>query len=432
MDTLQQLNSIWVNLAAIVVLALIGLYVISSVVANWRIATVSERALAGERELLRERVEQIHAARNFDRQQNELSWNGVRKFRVADKVEEADQVCSFYLKPHDERPLPPFHPGQYLTFKLDLPSARKQATRCYSLSDSANEEYYRVSIKRNPPPRDEKKADIGKSSSNFFHDHVEQGTILDVQAPSGDYFMDTTRETPVVLIGGGIGITPVLSMLNTIVRTNSRREAYFFVGVRNSREHMFKEQIEEIGRGHDNVHIHVCYSNPDEGDVLDKDYQHLGRVGVDLFKEVLPSNNFDYYFCGPPPMMNSVYEGLEGWGVPDEHIHFEAFGPATVKRVSEGHEPPAAMPAAAGTIEITFSQSDVTLSWDPAAGSLLEFAEANDIEMDSGCRAGSCGTCVTAMREGDVEYLKPPNNHPDKGTCLTCIAVPKSNLTLDA
>jgi len=430
MSDLLVLDSALLNYLALIVLALFALYAATALANNVRGAALTERTMALEVDLLRERIGRVQARREFERAQNELSWQGIRKFRVGRKVEEADYVCSFYLMPHDERPLPPFQPGQYLTFKLDLPSMRRQATRCYSLSDGPRDEFYRVSIKRAPPPRDEAKADVGKSSSNYFHDGVEEGTILDVLAPGGDFFVDMTKQTPVVLIGGGIGVTPVLSMLNAIIDSGSRREVWFFLGVRNSAEHMFKTHLEELARVNDNVHLQICYSNPEAGDVQGVDFQHQSRVGLDLFKEVLPSNNYDYYFCGPPPMMTSVYEGLESWGVPDEHIHFEAFGPATVKRVSEAHEPAAAVPV--GEISITFARTEKSLIWDPAAGSLLEFAEANDIDMESGCRAGSCGTCETAVRSGEIDYLKQPNAHVGKGSCLTCIAVPKGDLTIDA
>ena len=420
-----------VNLTAFAVLALSGFYVIAVLVENVRTAGAVQRIADAESSLFREQVEQIRAARQFDRAKNELSWNGVRKFEVMRKAPENDQICSFYLKPHDQRPLPPFEPGQYLTFKLNMPGSRKPTVRCYSLSDSPQTEYFRVSIKRQVPPKDAAKANIDKSSSNFFHDHVEEGDILDVQAPNGDFFLDLTKQTPVVLIGGGIGITPVLSMLNTIVETGSNRETHFFLGVRNGVEHVFKDHLQKIANENPNVRLHICYSKPDEGDQEGVDYHHVARVGVDLFKEVLPSNNYEYYFCGPPPMMNSLFEGLKEWGVPEDHIHFEAFGPATVQRVKK--EPEAAAGAApAADISITFTRSEKTLAWNTDSGSLLDFAEENDIELDFGCRSGSCGSCMTAVMEGEVTYLKQPNADVEKGSCLTCISVPKGNLRLDA
>ncbi len=388
-----------------------------------------------ERALLRAQTQEIVDRSRIRREKEEGAWNGYRKFRVARKFIEAKDTCSFYLEPHDGRTVPTFDPGQFLTFRLDIPDQPKQTIRCYSLSESPKPDHYRVTIKRVPPPRD--KPDIPPGlSSNYFHDQVEEGKILDVRAPGGHFFLDSTRQTPVVLIGGGIGLTPVLSMLNYIVDTGSNREVWFFYGLRNGTEHAMKEHLQRIDEENENIHICIVYSKPDDGDVEGKDYTHTGRVGADLFKEVLPSNNYNFYFCGPPPMMNSLFEGLRDWGVPEDHIHYEAFGPATVSKKKEADQAadkaPAATTDAAAAIQVTFSQSKKTVAWSADAGSLLDFAEAQGIAMDSGCRAGNCGTCATALSSGDIDYLSDPGEAPDAGTCLTCISVPKNSVTLDA
>jgi len=334
---------------------------------------------------------------------------------------------SFYLKPHDGKPLPPFHPGQFLTFQLKIPDQPKPVIRCYSLSDSPNyPDRYRVSIKKVLPPRDAADAPPGLSST-FFNDGLREGDILDVKAPSGHFYLDTDKDSAVVLIGGGIGITPVLSMLNTICESGSKREAWFFLGVRNSSDQIMKDHLEHLNLEHDNVHLHVCYSNPGDGDVEGRDYQHEGRVGLDLFKQVLPSNSYEFYICGPPPMMDSVTTGLKDWGVPDGQVNFEAFGPATVKK-----KRPQAEASTAAAVEVVFARTGKTLKWDPAAESLLDFAEDNGVIIDSGCRAGNCGTCITAIKSGEVTYINEPGEPPEAGSCLTCIAMPTANLTLDA
>jgi ferredoxin len=132
-------------------------------------------------------------------------------------------------------------------------------------------------------------------------------------------------------------------------------------------------------------------------------------------------------------MMNSIVKDLEAWGVPETHIHFEAFGPATVKKTAPVAHPDAtaASQASAG-ITVTFAKSNVTAAWQPEIGSILEFAEANGVAMDSGCRAGNCGTCITAIKSGEVKYLQEPGAKPEAGSCLTCVSVPKGNVTLDA
>ena len=119
---------------------------------------------------------------------------------------------------------------------------------------------------------------------------------------------------------------------------------------------------------------------------------------------------------------------LGAWGVPESSIHYEAFGPATVKRVTRKD----VAVAGAATFKVTFARSGKEYAWDPSAGSLLDFAAANGVQIDSGCRAGNCGTCITAVRSGEFSYKIEPGAPAEPGTCLTCISVPKADLVLDA
>ncbi len=384
-----------------------------------------------ERAMLRARLDLIAAPiAKVAVEKGLAAWSGFRKFRVEGKVLEAESCCSFYLAPHDGRPLPAYLPGQYLTFRLQIPGQAREVTRCYSLSDSPDHtDYYRVTIKRIAPPPSAKDAPAGLVSSHF-HDRIQVGDILDVKAPSGHFHLDVESRTPVVLVGGGIGVTPALSMLNYLVSAPGKREVWFFYGVRNGQEHMLKDYLREIAEQNPNVHLVACYSDPLASDRVNEDFHFGERVSVDLFKRVLNVNNFEFYICGPPPMMESLTKGLAEWGVPDDKIHFEAFGPASVKRVAKAEGAP--VPDAAG-FEVNFVRSNKTVKWSSGAGTLLELAEAHGIRLDSGCRAGSCGTCVTAVRDGKVRYLGGnPDFDIEKGSCLACVAVPDGALSLDA
>jgi hypothetical protein len=363
-------------------------------------------------------------------EQAQLGWNGLRKFTIARKNPECDDVFAFYLKPHDGRPLPAFKPGQYLTFQLDLPGRDKPLVRCYSLSDGPHQkDYYRVTIKKEKAPPDKPDLPPGAGSS-YFADVVKEGDILNVKAPTGHFCLDMTKMNPVVLIAGGVGITPMLSMANTIAASGSKREAWFFFGVRNQREHIHKAELEKLAAENDNIHLHVCYSKPGDKDVRGRDYHHEGRVGIELLKELLPSNNFEYYLCGSGAFMKSLTDGLEAWGVPDKDVYFEAFGPATVKKKTAA--PTVEETAHLAKINITFGRSGKTVRWEPSAGNILEFAIAQGVKIDSGCCAGSCGSCVVAIKSGSVNYLKKPDMEPEAGTCLTCVCRPKNDLVLDA
>jgi len=363
-------------------------------------------------------------------EQAQTGWNGLRKFSVVKKISECEDVNAFYLKPHDGRPLPQFKPGQYLTFQLDVPGRDKPLIRCYSLSDSPHQkEYYRVTIKKEKAPADKPELPHGAGSS-FFTDVVKEGDILNVKAPTGHFFLDMTKTNPVVLLAGGVGITPMLSMANAIAASGSKREVYFFFGVRNVREHIHKAELEKLAAENENIHLHIAYSKPGESDVKGKDYQHEGRVGIELLKEILPSNNFEYYLCGSGAFMKSLTDGLEAWGVPDSVVHFEAFGPATVKKKTAAPSPSETVHLA--KINVTFARSNKTVRWEPSAENILEFAKAQGVKIDSGCCAGSCGSCVVAIKSGDVDYLKKPDATPEAGSCFTCVCRPKNDLVLDA
>lgn len=423
-------ETVWINYAGFAFLAVLSFYVLVHLFRGWRQDALIRDSFRTEGDRLRSQINRLMAEERLVQSQKELSWSGWRKFQVAQKKPEGGDICSFYLSPHDGRPLPPFNPGQFLTFQLHVPGQNKPVIRCYSLSDSPHhEDYYRVSIKRVPPPRDKPDVPPGLSS-NFFHDQVNEGDILDIKAPGGAFYLDMAKTSPIVLIGGGIGLTPVLSMINAITEAGSHREVHFFYGLRNSREHVFKEHLREIDRNFENVHMHICYSAPLDSDKEGEDYHHKGRVGVDLFKQVLPSSNYDFYMCGPPPMMTSVTEGLAEWGVPDKNVHFEAFGPASAKRTAPPKE--ATTASAAGAITVTFARAGKSVAWNPEIGALLDFAEDNGVDIEFGCRAGNCGTCKTAIKSGDIGYLHDPGDPPEAGSCLTCIAVPKSDITLDA
>lgn len=366
------------------------------------------------------------------------AWSGLRTFRVERKALEdtTEQVCSFYLVPEDGKPLPPFLPGQFLTFCLDVPSSHggtQTVIRCYSLSDAPQPSGYRVSIKRAPAPVGG--AVLPGISSNYFHDHVEMGSLLQVRAPSGHFHIDRSA-APVVLIGGGIGITPMLSMVNWSLAEQTGREVWLFYGVRNRTELVMLAQLQALAMQHANFHLHLCLSDPQpadlEGHRAGPVHHHPSRVDVALLRRLLPLKPYHFYICGPTPMLASLVPALEDWGVPDAHIHFEAFGPASVKRRKAVVQAAALPGDARDAVVVTFAKTQQQLTWQPGMGSLLDFAEAHGIAVASGCRAGGCGSCQTTIRSGEVAYTQSPDFDPEPGSCLLCVCTPKTAVTLEA
>jgi hypothetical protein len=364
------------------------------------------------------------------------AWAGYRPFRVRAKTLEdaAGQVCSFELVPEDGQPLAPFLPGQFLTFRLDLSSAQGNTSpvvRCYSLSDAPKAEAYQVSVKRAPSS-----AGTSRHASHYFHDEVKVDSLLQVRAPAGHFFLDQSP-APVVLIAGGIGITPMLSMINWVVQQQPGRELWLFYGVRQAAELVMQQHLEALAVRHPNLHLHLCFSASPPVAAANRPAQvhhHHSRVDLRLLRSVLPLKPYHFYLCGPTALLASLVPALESWGVADERIHFEAFGPASIPRKKASLSPagPMAGSPATGPVAITFASSGKTCEWRPSMGSLLDLAEANGIEVASGCRSGSCGSCQTTIRAGQVRYAHAPDHTPEPGSCLLCVSTPGTTLTLDA
>jgi ferredoxin-NADP reductase len=379
-----------------------------------------------EHQILAERLEAARCERR-KLEKSILPWSGTRKFRIERKEPLCRDVASFYLTAHDRKPLPEYLPGQYLTFELDAPDHRKRLVRCYSLSDRPRSDHYRITVKQIRAPANSQSVAPG-AVSTIFHERLKEGDIIDVRAPGGSFHLDPTGVSPVVLIAGGIGVTPLLSMLLELVESGSRREIWFFHGVRNGSEHAFKEQIEKIARENSNVRVHIFYSQPQTDDKFNENGKRSGRLTVDLLRTLLPSNNYDFYLCCPGKMMEEIDRDLRAWGVPEKRIHSEAFGAATLRRTANV-EPPTT------TVELAvhFAKSGRKTMWNGQPDQvLLDVATACGVPIDSGCRAGNCGTCKVAVKSGQVKYLKEPGCLVEAGTCLTCCCVPQTEIVLDA
>lgn len=395
-------------------------------------AKIERRRSRLELEILRKKIESLDKKAAAA---PEVAWNGFRKFTVARKVLESEDTYSFYLEPHDGKRLPPFKPGQYLTFQFPLPGKPKPEVRCYSLSDGfLSDEHYRVTIKRALPDKNHKSYDPAKIGliSSHFCDAVNEGDIIDTKAPSGKFYLDVEVDRPVVLIAGGIGVTPMIAISRFLTHIKDSREIYFFFGCRSGQDHMFREEMLELQKSNPKMRLHVCYSRPDAGDEPGKAFNHESRVTIDLMKQVLPSSNYEYYLCGPGPFMDSLVHGLYEWGVPKKDVKFEAFGPSTVKAVPKEPSAPSEVKSEQVACEVIFARSGKTLKWDTLVDTLLDFAEAQGITtIEGGCRAGSCGTCKVAIKEGEVEY---PGDHVEveDGCCLACLCRPKGKLVIDA
>ena len=324
-------------------------------------------------------------------------------------------------------------PGQFLPLKLDIPGQYKPVLRTYSLSDSPDKDYYRLTIKRETAPRDRPDLYPGVSS-NHFHDAVEPGARLLAKPPRGKFFLDPDAKTPVALLSAGVGLTPLVSMLNAIVDAGSGRPTWFIHGARNSSEQALGPHIRRTAKENDNVQVHVRYSKPLSSDTAGDGYDDKGHVDIDLVKRLLPGKDLVFYLCGPAPFMKSLFQGLLDWGVSESRIHYEFFGPAsllkdrakvaTPKRAAEASQ-------CCEEIEVTFSRSGVKANWNPSFESILDLAEANGLSPDYSCRSGICHTCMCALEEGEVDYTEEPLDPPDPGSVLICCSKPRTHVMVD-
>lgn len=389
---------------------------------------------------LRQQVNQRAAQRQQQTDVTPGRWSGFRPFRVSQLVRETSVCTSVYLEPEDGKPIVGFRPGQHVTLKLMLPGDDKPTIRCYSLSDGPGKRHYRISVKVAPAPAASSHP-AGKAST-FINRHLNVGDRVELKAPSGHFFLDEESSRSIVLLAGGIGVTPMMSMVDHLLTQSSQRPILLCYGVRNGDDHAFHQAIKDKAAAHANFYSVNCFSSPNPSDVEGRDYQVSGFVSVDLLKKLLPNQDCDFYLCGPPPFMNSLYSGLIAWGINDAQIHFESFGPASIKRknqtasvvsspTTDSSQPQPTQPSAA-TSTVRFAKSDVQIAWNEECESLLELAEQGGVPIESGCRAGNCGTCETSLRSGAIEYPAEISVECEPGKCLVCIARPRGSVELDA
>lgn len=238
-------------------------------------------------------------------------WRGARRFRVARKQVESEEITSFYFQPVDGQPLLDFQPGQYIGLRLELEG--EEVRRTYSLSDAPNGREYRISVKREPE---------GKVS-NYLHDELHEGDELELFPPAGDFVLRDSGK-PLALITAGVGITPALAMLKTAL--GNGRDVHFIHCARHGGVHAFRDWIETQADAHPQLTHYFCYSEPREQDEADAE----GFLSPELLADWLPDDrDLDAYFLGPKPFMAQVKRHLRVLGVPEQQSHYEFFGPAS-------------------------------------------------------------------------------------------------------
>ncbi len=239
-------------------------------------------------------------------------WVDWRRFVVAERRKESEIITSFVLRPEDGGKVVPHKSGQYLTFRFDL-AGLAGVKRNYSISCAPNDESYRITVKR----------EAKGEASRFLHDVVVVGTIIEVTPPAGDFHLAERPERPVILLSGGVGLTPMVSMLETIVDHHPELRTWYVHGAHDRAAHAFDAHVRDLAGRHGAITVATFYDHADgEPDV------HGGFITMEWLTANTPAMEADIYLCGPRPFLRFFVSELAKAGVPANRIHYEFFGPA--------------------------------------------------------------------------------------------------------
>jgi nitric oxide dioxygenase len=249
-------------------------------------------------------------------------WVGWREFTVVSKQPESEVITSFVFEPVDGKPVINFEPGQYISVALQVPRLGLEQIRQYSLSDAPNGRSYRISVKREGGVDP---ADQGYVST-LLHDQVQVGDKLRLAAPYGNFHIDVHATTPVVLISGGVGLTPMISMLNRVLESPGR-DIVFVHGARNSAVHAMKDHLRATAAAHPHFKTFIFYNEALPQDQPGRDFDYPGFVNLDTIADAIMLPDADYYVCGPIPFMRLQHDALIARGIKESRVHYEVFGP---------------------------------------------------------------------------------------------------------
>jgi ferredoxin-NADP reductase/MOSC domain-containing protein YiiM len=344
-----------------------------------------------------------------EQRQRTGQWTGWREFVITERIPQAEGIHSFRLEPADQQPIAPALAGQFLTLRLPLES--EPATRCWTISDYQHEPTsYRLTIRRSA------------DASSWMHTTAAPGTRVLARPPMGKFALNRAGFLRVVLISAGVGVTPMISMLQAHLERGAEATPLLWIHcARSGRYSPHREEIRQLLNTGANITRLVYYSQPEPGD----DYDRAGRLTAEQLKSIIQNpyttslfgreielggEHSDFYVCGPPDFEAMVRSSLEGVA----SLRCESFSnvPASTEQALE-------------SAEVFFKRSGVSALWSREGNqTLLELAEQHAIDAPFGCRAGVCQTCATGLLHGEVDYATPPADLLTAGAVLLCCARP--------
>ncbi|MGJ4943942.1 2Fe-2S iron-sulfur cluster-binding protein [Bradyrhizobium sp. HKCCYLS1011] len=358
-------------------------------------------------------------------------WKG--KLRVSAIYRETPNIKTFRLQAPDGGSIPfSFLPGQFLTYAIEIDG--RVVRRSYTIASSAAQTaFVETTIKR----------EDGGLLSDYMHGNVKTGDLLEVMAPSGAFTFTGVEADSVVLIGGGVGITPLMAAIRYLSDIAWSGQIYLIYGAQTTEQFIFRDELEYLQRRMNNLHVAATMARASGTSWMGSE----GRITADFLRRAVPDRvKRRVHLCGPPGMMEALKTILRELGVPSEQIRTEAFGPAR-----GAVPPPTSIAAAAQTAEsaaggqaavaigpatatIRFATSGMVAALPPDR-SVLEVAESIGVPIDYSCRAGICGICKTHLLEGRVTMeVQDALTEDDKsgGIILACQAKSVEDLVVEA
>jgi MOSC domain-containing protein YiiM/ferredoxin-NADP reductase len=346
------------------------------------------------------------------RRRIETSGAQRNSFIVNEVVPETKDALSIWLRPADGARLVPALPGQYVTIVW-----ADGMMRTYSLSAFDADRRYRITVKL----VSDAQGVLGQASARIAD--LKAGDVLTVERPRGNFHPDVDDDTPVVLAAAGIGVTPIMAMLEHATR-QGRRNVFAAFGMRRADEHPLVSELKALVAERRHLSLMLAYSRHDGAPIQGLPAPKQGRLTAADLLPYATTPLAEVFLCGPGEFIRQMHDGLVERGVNSQCIRYESFGPSTLRPV------PAVTTDPDTTFTISFTRSDVQAVWSPSSGTLLNLAEAAGVSPAFGCRSGACGLCRTEISKGRVSYVEPIDE-PDDGYVFPCCAIPETDCRLD-
>ena len=358
-----------------------------------------------------------------ERDREQLSkgrWSGPRALTVTDIRQETPDTKSVWLKaPAGTGPLAGALAGQFLTVKIPQPEG--DVTRVWSLSDYQEDpDHYRMTVKRTP----------SGPGSAYLHDTLAVGDSLRVSAPLGRFTLARGNRKPVVLLAGGIGLTPLLAMLKAHTSSATHPPVFLFHAVQDGVHQAHRDELDQLAKLH-NVSVTHIFLEPTEDDITAARFDYQGFLTQEIIAEKItdtyimkgdkrvdmPPYEMQFFICGPQPFQTHVRKALLALEANAHQIHTESFD------TGPGAPPPPVVEMSA----IKFLPEGVAAEWDAGPNpSLLELAEDSGLAPPQACRMGVCHSCTCKLEEGEIFYDREIAIAPPEGEILLCCARPAS------